>query len=253
MTSRLVLLICLALLALPTIGCAGAGPHGSARAPVRDDANGLLVSASPPAADLRLAQNDKGPASGSGAVVKDAPHDTSFLIYSATLTMSVFQVEQGLGAVEGIAKELGGYLSSRADKAITVRVPRHKFRDALTRIEQMGNVLHRSVGAEDVTDQYVDMDIRLKNGRAMRDRLQQLLQNAGVKEALDIEKELARVTQEIEQLEGRLKLLRDRISYATITVSFQPLNAQQVQDAQLILPFPWLNALGLPTLLRVYQ
>jgi hypothetical protein len=245
MATRLVLLMCLCL-----VGCAGAAAPKAAKAPPRDEGNGSLVSAAPPKMDLRLAQNEKG---GTGAVVKDAPHDTSFLIYSATLTMSVFQVEQGLGAVEATAKEMGGYLSSRADRAMTVRVPRHKFREALTRIEQMGNVLHRSVGAEDVTDQYVDMDIRLKNARAMRERLSQLLHNAGVKEALDIEKELARVTQEIEQLEGRLKLLRDRISYATITVSFQPLNAQQVQDASLILPFPWLSAMGLPTLLRVYQ
>ena len=69
-----------------------------------------------------------------------------------------------------------------------------------------------------MTDEFVDIQARLKNAYAIRDRLSELLSRAPVKEALDIEKELGRVTEEIERMEGKLKLLRDQIAFSTITV-----------------------------------
>ena len=51
-------------------------------------------------------------------------------------------------------------------------------------------MVHRDVSAQDVTDEFVDTEMRIKNARAMQDRLQALLEKATVKEALEIEKEL---------------------------------------------------------------
>jgi hypothetical protein len=113
-------------------------------------------------------------------------------------------------------------------------------------------VVHRNIEAQDVTDEFLDTEVRLKNARAMRDRLQQLLEKAAVKDALEIEKELGRVTQEIERMEGRLKVLRDKIAYSTITVSFEPRSAA-LHTMPLRLPFGWLNELGLPHLLRLSE
>jgi hypothetical protein len=180
-----------------------------------------------------------------------APHVTDLIIYTATVTMAVYQVEPGLDAVEKIARELGGYLAQRSDKSITVRVPRGKFDDALRRVQASGDVLHRDVNAEDVTDQYVELETRLKNARSMRDRLEQLLARAAVKEAVEIEKELGRVTGDIEAMEGKLKVLRDKIAYSTITVVFEPRGASAVRDVPLRLPFGWLGGLGLPRLLSL--
>ncbi len=182
----------------------------------------------------------------------NGPHETAMLIYTAHLTLAVFQVDQGLGAVEALARSLGGYLASRSDRDITIRVPRARFEEALSRIEKQGDVLHREVSAQDVTDEYVDLDVRLKNARAMRDRLQQLLVSASVKDAIEIEKELGRVTEQIERMEGRLKLLADQISYSTVTVSFQPIDQNPVHDLAR-LPFPWLRDLGLSQLLNVHE
>ena len=53
---------------------------------------------------------------------------------------------------------------------------------------------HRDIKAQDVTDEFVDLQARLKNAYAIRDRLTELLSKAAVKEALEIEKELGRVT-----------------------------------------------------------
>jgi hypothetical protein len=72
-----------------------------------------------------------------------------------------------------------------------------------------------------------------------------------VKDALDIQKELGRVTEDIERMEGRMKLLRDQIAFSTITVTFAALAPQSVHDSSLLAPFPWLQDLGLSSLLDV--
>jgi len=235
----------------------GGAAHGAMEAPgapapqrpPTDKDNDGVADAVDLAKDERIAQGGGG--QGQPKVVADAPHGTSMLIYTATLHLAVFQVTTQMNTVEKIARDQGGYLSVRNDQQITIRIPRGKFDDTLRMIEKLGDVVHRSVTAQDVTDEYVDLEIRLKNNRAVRDRLQALLEKAGVKEAIEIQKELARVTEEIERIEGRLKLLKDKIAYSTITVSFQPLETSTVRDAS-ILPFPWLQDLGLSSLLNVH-
>ena len=174
------------------------------------------------------------------------------LVYTANLTMAIYQVETGLAAVERIARENGGYLMARNDRMITIRVPQAKFEAALKAVEGTGNVAHRDIKVEDVTDEFFDTEVRVRNARAMRDRLAKLLQQAPVKEALEIEKELGRVTQEIELLEGKLKLLRHRVAYSTITVGFASLGPSITQRAT-PLPFPWLQDLGLTNLLQLQE
>lgn len=186
----------------------------------------------------------------SPAGTDEAPR-RELIIYTAHVTMAVYQVEPGLSAIERIAHDLHGFLASRNDNVITIRVPRASFEDALRRVVQTGDVLHRQIDAQDVTDEFVDLEARLKNLRVMRDRLAELLRVAPVKEALEIEKELGRVTQEIERIEGRLKVLGDKIAYSTITVTFQARGAAALRDEPLRLPYPWLSELGLPRLLNL--
>lgn len=192
------------------------------------------------------------PAAQQGQHEQPPAHDTSMLIYTAHLVMAVYQVEQGLAAVEKVARDMGGYLALRRDREIVVRVPRARFEPTLAAIDKIGDVLHRDVQAQDVTDEYVDLEIRIKNARAMQVRLKQLLDKAAVKEALEIEKELRRVTEELELLEGKLKLLKDKIAYSTITVTFEA-RGSTIQATRIRLPFPWLEALGLPNLLQLQE
>jgi hypothetical protein len=97
----------------------------------------------------------------------------------------------------------------------------------------------------------MDAEVRLKNARAVRDRLQQLLEKANkVEDSLAIEKELTRVGTEIETLEGKLKYLRDRARYSTITVSFQAKQTDNIRPS-VRLPVDWLNQLGLGRLLSL--
>jgi len=179
------------------------------------------------------------------------PRRESLLIYTATLVLAVFQVDASLTKIEELSRSVGGYLASRNDTSIVIRVPRARFQEALGEVAKIGDVLHRNVEAQDVSDQVVDLEARLKNARAVRDRIAQLLQGAtATKDALEIEKELARVMGEIELMEGKLQLFADKIAYSTVTVNFQALHTSEVH-AMARLPFPWLQELGLSTLLQV--
>jgi hypothetical protein len=183
---------------------------------------------------------------------KEPAQNRDLVIYTARITMAVYQVDQGLTAVEKIARDNGGYLGHKKDREITVRVPRGRFETTLAAVDRIGDVLHRDIQAEDVTDEHVDLEIRIKNARAMQHRLSDLLAKANVKDALEIEKELHRVTEELERLEGKMKVLKDRIAFSTITVAFEP-RGSQIQTARVRLPFPWLGMLNLPSLLSLSE
>ena len=174
------------------------------------------------------------------------------VIYTARFTMAVYQVDQGLGAVEKIAKDNGGYLDQKKDREITVRIPRGRFEVTLSAVDKIGDVLHREIRAQDVTEEHVDLEIRIKNARAMQKRLADLLTRASVKDALEIEKELHRVTEELELLEGKMKVLKNKVAFSTITVAFEA-RGSQIQTARTRLPFPWLGALNLPSLLSLSE
>jgi hypothetical protein len=173
------------------------------------------------------------------------------LIYQATLTMAVFEAKKRIDEVEAIAKAEGGYLLTRSGNSITIRVPAARFSEALEKVAKTGDELDREVSARDVTEQFNDLTIRLKNAEAMRERLVGLLARAqNVKEALAVEEQLERVARDIELIKGKLKLLGELVSFSTITARFQPRPVDKV-DSTIDLPFPWLHQLGLTRLLNL--
>jgi hypothetical protein len=166
--------------------------------------------------------------------------------------MAVFDVNPGLKAVETAARELGGFLARQTNNTITVRIPAARFHEALARMEKLGDVTARDIQAEDVTAEYLDLELRIKSARSVRERLEQLLGRASkVEESIAIERELERVMAEIERMEGRLKYLRDRAQFSTISVTFAARPKELVAKDTFRLPFPWLDQLGLGRLLEL--
>jgi hypothetical protein len=221
-------------------GLGGAPPTGRAEAPPK--------------------QPDPASTTPSGTGKKEEPARTQvaagvhapMLIYTGHLQMAVYEVRSSLNDVEALARSIGGFLSKRDDRSITIRVPAASFEDALRRIEKLGDMISRDVQVEDVTEEFNDVEIRLKNARAVRDRLEQLLAKASkVEESIQIERELERVALVIERLEGRMKFLRDRASYSTITVTFSPRSAAELGKRPFNLPVPWLYDMGLGRLLAL--
>lgn len=172
------------------------------------------------------------------------------LIYQADLGMAVFRVQENLDAIEKMALDAGGYLVTRSEQRITVRVPVKDFEFTVDAVLKLGDVHRREIVAQDVTAEYLDIQIRLKNALAMRLRLEELLQKAqDVKEALKVEEQLGRVAEQIEVMKGRLKYLREVTSFSTISVEFVERSAPI--DARVKLPYGWLRELGLNSLLRL--
>jgi hypothetical protein len=194
-----------------------------------------------------------GAPSGSPATSAYAPSPARepLLIYTATLTLAVFGAREAIAAVEELARGAGGYLVTRSDDSVTIRVPTKTFQGALGGVSRLGDELHREVNVRDVTEQFADLEVRLRNAEAVRDRLEALLAKAGkIEDALAVERELERVTQSIEQLKGKLRLMSELVAFSTITVRFRARPRDQV-GSETRLPFPWLGELGLVPLMNL--
>jgi len=147
------------------------------------------------------------------------------LIWSAWLSLEVSSVSNAVSSVTNIAKQSGGYVESQSDSGderahVTLRVPVDSLKPAMASLESIGKVTSRRVSSEDVTEQYVDIDARLKTMVALRDRLRALLDKAqDVKDIMAIEKELGRVQADIDSMQARLKALKGKVDLASIDLS----------------------------------
>ncbi len=97
-----------------------------------------------------------------------------------------------------------------------------KFDAALQTLSALGTVESKNVTGDDVTEEYVDLGARLKNQKNVRDRLQAILdqKTAKMDEILKVEKEIARVSENIERIEGKMKFYDREVSMSTITIRY---------------------------------
>jgi hypothetical protein len=205
--------------------------------------------APPPPAKPTITPGDPAAKSTAGEI---AAMRAPLLVYTAQITVAVFEVAASLAEVEALGRDLGGFLARRDDNAITIRVPAARFDEAVKRLEKVGDMLHRNVTAEDVTEEFRDLEVRLKSAHAVQARLTDLLAKAQkVEESVLIERELDRVTGEIDRIEGRMKFLRDKATFSTITVTFSSKAKESLSQGPFRLPSPWLNQLGLGRLLQL--
>lgn len=135
---------------------------------------------------------------------------------------SASAVAPALRAVHQVAAQTGGFVFSETNEEIVLKVPSGKLDDALARVSKVAKVRDRRVSARDVTADYVDLNIRIDNARKLQGRLKELLtQTQDVTRLLEVERELARVTETLERLEGQMRLLSQQTSYATLTVTVE--------------------------------
>jgi hypothetical protein len=243
------------------VGCAASWPK-AAEAPGRADQAEAFASvpapgqpAAPAEAPAPMPAPSRAKTETAGASVSEKSHaPAELLAYEATVTLGVYGVEQAMATVVGLSRGLGGQLVVRNDDRVVFRVPRAEFDAALARIDGLGDVIHRDVHAEDVGDRYRDLEIRIRNARAVRDRLAELLARAAtVDDSLKIEAQLGRVTEELELLRGEFEQLGSRVAFSKITVLFQARHTDVVLDEAMRLPFPWLKDLGLQKLLDLKE
>lgn len=173
------------------------------------------------------------------------------ILYSADLGLYVFDFKKTLATAVELTKAEGGYLQASTSSSVTLRVPAARFETLLEKLDKLGDANFRNVTGTDVSEEFLDLTIRLRNAEALRDRLAALLLQAKeVKDALEIEKELARVTGEIEQFKGRIRFLSDRAAFSVITLHLESKTSEQVVIDHIPLPFGWLQQYGLQEILQ---
>lgn len=110
--------------------------------------------------------------------------------------------------------------SNRKSGSITVKIPEKKFEQFADSLGQIGEVKSKNISSSDVTEEYIDLQARLKNLKNQEKRYTEILDMAkDVNEILQIEAQLGRVRGEIESLEGRIKYLDNVTSYSTFYIN----------------------------------
>jgi hypothetical protein len=114
-----------------------------------------------------------------------------------------------------------------------LRVPAERFEAVLGELRDDGEVLVEALQGQDVTDEYIDLDARLRSQKALEDRLLGILASTtAVKDLLDVEAKLVDVRTEIERIEGRLRAMNDRIAFATIDLAVLAPVRQNAREAE---------------------
>ncbi len=150
------------------------------------------------------------------------------IIRNGNLTIESKDLKKSKTMLDTLVGFYSGYISSESfndqedqlSYNITCRIPAGKFDLFITGIEAgPDKIISKSVNADDITEQYYDVKIRLENEKQVEKRYLELLGQARtVKDILDIEEKLGKVRQEIESKEGRLRYLDDRVNYSTLNI-----------------------------------
>jgi hypothetical protein len=153
------------------------------------------------------------------------------IVKTGSMTLEVGNITETMDEVAEMADELNGYVVSSykheyergVSGHITIRVPSEKFDEAFERLRQLAiAVPYETSTAEDVTEEYVDLEAQLSNLLATEAQYLALLEKAeNVEEMLKVQKELSNVRGEIEQIEGRMKYLEQTSETSLIEVNLQ--------------------------------
>lgn len=141
--------------------------------------------------------------------------------YTGTPNDSVIAYPEG----GDVMREDDPGIAARADigtASVTVRVPERLFETALRRFAKLGEVDYRQTSTEDVSDQMVDLEARLRHARAVETRLLRFLTASNtIREMLAVQDRLDQVQLEIEQLTAQIASLHEVVSYSTISVTMR--------------------------------
>jgi hypothetical protein len=154
------------------------------------------------------------------------------IIRTGDVAIVVQDSEASAQAIAQLADSLNGWLvesdlyESNGVKrgSVTIRVPAEQFDVAVAETKAMAlEVRSESTSSQDVTEEYVDLESRLTNLEATADRVRGFLDEASnVEDALDVNRELSRLEEEIEVIKGRMQYLRQSAAFSVLTVALIP-------------------------------
>lgn len=161
-------------------------------------------------------------------VVASLPTQQRIIIRTVDMQLTVSDVAAAVDEVATLAGRSGGWVVSSDRSAqhggyISIRVPAGSLDSAIQRLRELALKVESEVStSQDVTDEYVDIQSRLKGLRATEDRLLEIMQQAeSVEDALSVQLELSNLQTRIEQIEGRIKYLEQTSAYSLINVGLR--------------------------------
>lgn len=154
------------------------------------------------------------------------------VIKNADMSLQVENVRDAESNLRALIGKLGGYIAkvetNGTDENMTVRVsfriPANRFDEALSGVQGLAKkLLSRTISGDDVTEEFVDLESRLRNLEATRDRLQTFLDKATkVEDALSVNASLSEIQGQIEQTRGRMQFLKQSAALSTVSVYLTP-------------------------------
>ena len=155
----------------------------------------------------------------------------SKLIKDGHITIRSEQIENGKRLIDSLVSKYDGYYQQDHYSAsdylaaynMKIRIPSTNFERIIAAIEAGPHLLvSKNITARDVSEEYVDLEIRLKNNRAYLDKYNDLLRKANsIKDILEIQERTRQISNEIESTLGRLKFLDDRVNYSTLHINIE--------------------------------
>ena len=166
------------------------------------------------------------------------------IIYTATMRVGVFNVEEAVARAELLPEKYGGWVHARRNDYVQMKIPAARLEEVMAAVAKIGRVEDRQLDAQDVTAEFVDLQSRLKVLRRTQKQLLELLEKAKtVEETLKVREALDRVTMELEVAQGRMRQLKNMIAFSTLSVTFAEQAPHVITEGQND-PFPWVDSLG---------
>jgi hypothetical protein len=188
-----------------------------------------MAAAAPPTEEAN-AQAGGGASNDLPASAATADIAPTMVIRNGQASVEVDKLDPAIVKVRQLAAQLGGYIANSSmtggrdqvrSATLELKIPAERFDQAINGLNTLGKVESVNATAEDVGEEYVDITARVTNAHRLEDRLVDLLatRTGKLQDVLSVERELARVREQIERYEGRLRYLKSRVATSTLSVT----------------------------------
>lgn len=224
------------LLLLMVVLSTGVLPGCSAPAGKMAERSSMNVTAAKPgdaAKPMAAPAPSQAQAKKDSSSVPDVARSLPQLIKKAELSVVVTSIDETMKSVANIVQQQQGDLlgyqdskygnsANRLRASMQIRVPQDKLDTTLNNLVKLGTVQSRSLVAEDVTDQLVDNDARLRNLRKAEEITLKMMERSGsIGDVLKVSQELSRIREQIERLDAQQKSLKNQVAYSTINLTLE--------------------------------
>jgi hypothetical protein len=226
----------LRLLPVAVMMACGGSPGGPKVSRERDASTAQDKAANPVAlgavGQSSVSQAEANPASPARNQAMTATFDPAsrLIIRTGQASIEVDSLEASMADLRRVVQKVGGFVADASVQSgrnqirsatLEVKVPALRFDELTEALGPIGRLQFVNVGAEDVSEEFVDLTARAANAHRLEDRLVELLRTrtGKLQDVLSVERELARVREEIERMEGRLRFLKASAQLSTLSVN----------------------------------